>query len=133
MQPLRFRGRVEQGEGMATKLGCPTANIAVEQGVIIPALGVYFAETECDSQRYPSLVCINDGRSGYRLKMEVHLLGVEKDLTSKRLSVVLLKKTRDLVPFESDEQMSELIAKDMVRAKEWFANRQALSADVAAA
>lgn len=118
---------------MARQLGCPTANIAVEQGVIIPSLGVYFAETECDSLRYPSIVCINDGRSGFNLKMEVHLLGQDIDLTEKTLEVVLLTKTRDLVPFESNEQMSQLIASDIKQAREWFADRQALSVDTATA
>ena len=43
---LVFSGRVERGEGMARNLGCPTANIAVEQGAIIPGLGIYVGETE---------------------------------------------------------------------------------------
>lgn len=116
-----FEGQVEKGEGMASQLGCPTANIAVEQGAIIPALGVYVGETEMDGQRYPSLVCINDGRTGYNLKMEVHLLN-QKDinLTGKRLHVVLFEKIRDLIPFPGDDEMSRIIIEDLTNANEWF-------------
>lgn len=123
MRHLTFQGRVEKGEGMATNLGCPTANIAVEQGAIIPALGVYVGETEVDGRKYDSLICINDGRTGYNLKMEVHLLGEKDvDLTGKHLSVVLYDKIRDLIPFPGDEQMAQMIVTDLSKAHEWFAN-----------
>jgi riboflavin kinase/FMN adenylyltransferase len=122
---VTFRGRVEKGEGMATGLGCPTANIAIEQGVVIPGLGVYVADAIVDGEQYPSLVCVSDGRTGYNLKLEVHLLGQKKDLVHKRMEVRLLKKMRDIVPYESKEQMTALIAQDMQQANEWFAQQAA--------
>jgi riboflavin kinase/FMN adenylyltransferase len=120
MQPLQFRGHVERGEGIARRLGCPTANIAIEQGIIIPALGVYVGQAEVDHVKYPALICINDGRTGINLKMEVHLLDQEKDLAGKMLSVVLLEKIRDLVPFPGEEAMTEMIKDDMEKSKAWF-------------
>ncbi len=104
---------------MATQLGCPTANIAVEQGVIIPALGVYVGEAEVDGDRYPSLICINDGRTGYNLKMEVHLLGQSLELVGKRMQVELMGKIRDLIPFPGEVQMAEVIADDITQANQW--------------
>lgn len=120
---LVFRGRVECGEGMAQSLGCPTANIAVEQGAIIPGLGIYVGETELDGARYQSLVCINDGRTGYNLKMEVHLIGVNQDLVGKYLKVTLFEKIRDLIPFPGEEEMAKIIKQDLVNAKAWFETR----------
>lgn len=121
---LTLSGRVEKGEGMATRLGCPTANIAIEQGVIIPGLGVYVGKTEVSGQEHPSLVCINDGRDGTQLKMEVHLLDdVCQSLTGKILRVVLFEKLRDLVPFPGELEMSEVIAKDIEGAKNWFSKQ----------
>lgn len=120
MSPLTLTGRVERGEGIATGLGCPTANLAVEQGVIIPAVGVYLAETVFEGETYPSVVCVNDGRTGLNLKLEVHLLDVCKDLSGKQLSVRLVDKMRDLVPWEGADHMRELIARDLTRAREWF-------------
>lgn len=122
MRHLTLSGRVEKGEGIATGLGCPTANIAVEQGATIPALGVYIGETEVDGVRYPSLVCINDGRTGSNLKMEVHLLDqVGIDLGGKHLNVALFEKIRDLIPYPGDETMVEMIKGDIEKAREWFA------------
>jgi len=121
MQPLVFSGRVEKGEGMAARLGCPTANLAVEQGVIIPALGVYVGETELEGKQFPSLVCISDGRTGYNLKMEVHLLNqTGLDLTGKFLRVILINKIRDIIAFPGEKEMAEIIADDVKKAKQWF-------------
>ena len=122
MSPLLLTGRVERGEGIATGLGCPTANLAVEQGVIIPALGVYVAETVLEGSTFPSVVCVNDGRTGMNLKLEVHLLDICRDLSGKHLSVRLIHKMRDLVPWESVEQMRDLISKDLTEARAWFAH-----------
>ena len=122
MSPLLLTGRVERGEGIATGLGCPTANLAVEQGVIIPALGVYIAETVLEGSTFPSVVCVNDGRTGTNLKLEVHLLDICRDLSGKQLSVRLVQKLRSLVPWESTEQMSALIAKDLGDARAWFSH-----------
>ena len=126
MQPLTFSGRVEKGEGIATDLGCPTANIAVEQGVVIPALGVYVGDAEVDHQHYPSLVCINDGRTGVYLKMEVHFLDQKIDLTGKKMTVVLLDKIRDLIPFPGKESIASLIRDDMEKSHVWFQDHPAI-------
>lgn len=117
---LKLSGRIERGEGMATRLGCPTANIAVEQGVIIPALGVYLGDAEVDGQAYNALVCISDGRTGYNLKMEVHLFGVNEDFTGKHIDVTLAKKLRDVIPFPGEEEMARVIAQDLKQARDWF-------------
>src|SRR3989338_6216036 len=111
---LRLSGRVERGEGMATSLGCPTANIAIEQGVLIPALGVYVGEAQIDRVWHDALFCISDGRTGYNLKMEVHLLGMNQDFTGKHIEVVIHEKLRDVIPFPGEEQMAVIIADDLV-------------------
>lgn len=107
---------------MATGLGCPTANIAIGQGAVIPGLGVYVGEAQMDGKRYQSLVCINDGRTGYNLKMEVHLLGEhDVDLTGKYLKVDLFEKIREVIPFPGEGKMAEIIKEDLAKARAWFA------------
>lgn len=120
---LTLSGRVERGEGMATGLGCPTANIAIEQGVLIPALGVYVGEAQVDGAWHDALICISDGRTGYNLKMEVHLLGVNQDLTGKRIEVVLMEKLRDIIPFPGEQEMAAIIADDLSRARAWASTK----------
>lgn len=121
---LTVSGRVERGEGMATSLGCPTANIAVEQGVLIPALGVYVGQAQVDGAWHDALICISDGRTGYNLKLEVHLLDGAEDLTGKRIEAVLHEKLRDIIPFPGEKEMATIIAKDLERAHAWAASRK---------
>lgn len=121
MPNLIFEGKVEKGEGIATGLGCPTANLTVEQGSIIPGLGVYTGEAELEGKTYPCVICINDGRTGARLKLEVHLLDECFDsLEGKFMTARMFEKLRGLVPWESDEQMKGLILKDLENARKWF-------------
>ena len=115
---------------MARRLGCPTANIAVEQGVIIPALGVYVGEAEVDGKRYGSLICINDGRTGYNLKMEVHLLGEKMELNGKRMKVKLVQKMRDLVPYPGEKEMTDIVQQDIAKAMDWMHGRESLGSAV---
>ncbi len=126
MQPLTLRGRVIKGEGIARQLGCPTANIAVEQGVVIPGLGVYVGHSEIGGVNYPSLICINDGRTGANLKMEVHLLDQTIDLSNHVLNVVLSQKIRDLIPFPGNEEMTRIIKDDMEKARIWIVENNTL-------
>lgn len=109
---------------MATSLGCPTANIAVEQGVLIPALGVYVGEAQIDGAWHDALICISDGRTGYNLKLEVHLLDGADDLTGKRIEAVLHEKLRDIIPFPGEKEMAAVISKDLERARAWAAQRK---------
>jgi FAD synthase len=83
---------------------------------------VYVAETVLEGSTFPSVVCVNDGRTGTNLKLEVHLLDICRDLSGKQLSVRLVQKLRGLVPWESTEQMSALIAKDLGDARAWFSH-----------
>ena len=114
---------------MAARLGCPTANVAVSEGTLIPALGVYVAETEFGGKSFPSVVCVNDGRDGSRLKMEVHLLHQQvADLQGRFLNVRLITKLRDLVPWRGEEEMRHLVKKDLEQADGWFRSHETLTA-----
>jgi len=121
MKPLLLTGFVESGEGMAgSMLNCPTANIAIKQGDLIPGLGVYVGLTEFEAVQYPSLICVSGGRTGVQLKVEVHLLDQTKELYGKRLSILIIDRIRDIVPFPGIQKMAEMIAQDVIDAKTWF-------------
>lgn len=122
MQELVFTGKVEKGAGIATSLGCPTANVSIEQGGIIPGLGIYTGMTEFEGKNYPSLIVITDGRTGARLRLEVHLIDQHFDnLEGRTLEVHVYDKLRDSVPWESDAKIQVMFAEDLRQARAWFA------------
>ncbi|MFH1404764.1 MAG: riboflavin kinase [Patescibacteria group bacterium] len=126
MHNLIICGHIEKGEGIAKGLGCPTANITVEQGILIPGLGVYIGEATVLHCEFPALVCINDGRGNGRLKIEVHLLGAfMNDLNGEYIEVRIFEKLRDLEPWNSEDQIRGLILKDIKDAHSWFVSNDA--------
>ncbi|OGL75908.1 hypothetical protein A3E97_03675 [Candidatus Uhrbacteria bacterium RIFCSPHIGHO2_12_FULL_47_12] len=52
--------------------------------------------------------------------MEVHLLDQEKELAGKSMTVVLLEKLRDIIPYPGEEEMAKIIQKDMEQSRDWF-------------
>lgn len=123
MQDLTFTGEVEKGEGIAASLGCPTANISIEHGGIIPGLGIYTGLTEYEGRCYPSLIVITDGRTGSELRLEVNMIDqCFGNLEGQTLTVYIYDKLRDSIPWESDEKIREMFVEDLIQAKNWFIN-----------
>ena len=120
MNQLFISGTVEPGLGLATSLGCPTANLAPEEGLIIPGMGVYLARTDFEGKQYPSVICVGAGRDQSHFKIEVHLIDVCVDLNGKRLGIEIVYKLRSLIPWPGEEAMRGMIAEDLVHAREWF-------------
>ena len=123
MQSMILRGVVERGESIARTLGAPTANIAIEQGSVIPGFGVYVGRALVRGQMYNALVCVHHAQEKMQLKMEVHVLGQEFELLGESLEVTLLEKMRDLVPWPGVEKMKAMIVDDLARAQAWFLGR----------
>lgn len=124
MHPLTIHGLVESGEGLARRLGCPTANLAPEEGQVIPGMAVYLGFATVDGASYPSIVCVNDSRDQHRLKIEVHLIDQDMELNGKRLSVELRERMRDLVEWPGEEEMCRMIKGDLAQARAYFASIQ---------
>ena len=114
---------VERGVHLSSKLGCPTANIAIEQGSIIPGFGVYTGKTFLRGVSYPSLVYIHHSQEKMHLKIEVHLIGQMIDLMGELLEIVLCEKLRDLVLWPGEEKMRSIVVDDLAKAKAWFLGR----------
>ncbi len=123
MHPLTIRGTVEAGEGLARRLGCPTANLAPQEGQVIPGMAVYLGYATVAGVSYPAITCVSDSRDQRRLKIEVHLIDQEIELNGKRLSVELRERLRDLVDWPGEEEMCRMIKGDLQRAREYFAKQ----------
>lgn len=115
-------GKVEKGLGIAGPLlGTPTANLRLDQLPDMPR-GVYAAIVMIDEQPYPSVVCY--GADDTREKFEVHIIGlVDVNLVGQTLAVEMMEKIRDLVPWESADQMRACIMEDIGKTKEILVHR----------
>jgi riboflavin kinase/FMN adenylyltransferase len=112
--PYRIRGMVTHGAGRGAKIGFPTANLA---GVdtLLPAAGVYSGRAWIDGGAAAAAINLGPnptfGESG--LKVEVHVLDREVALYGQPLEVEFVARLRDVVKFNSAEELISQLRRDM--------------------
>nr|BAL56193.1 riboflavin biosynthesis protein RibF [uncultured Acetothermia bacterium]BAL59933.1 riboflavin biosynthesis protein RibF [Candidatus Acetothermum autotrophicum] len=112
-------GTVVHGDGRGRQLGYPTANLALDPHVLVPAAGVY-AVRVCvkDSQRDGVLYI--GSRSTFAdasPSIEVHLFDTDEELYGIELEVALLARLRDDQRFDSLDALREQIERDIDAAR----------------
>lgn len=107
-------GTVSHGDEIGRTIGFPTMNIE-RSGLIIP-YGVYMTETLIDGVLLPGVTnaggkpTIRDGAD----RVETHVLNYSGDAYGKKITVYFKKKLRDIVRFETIEQLKLQLNKDVL-------------------
>jgi riboflavin kinase/FMN adenylyltransferase len=116
-------GRVAHGAKLGRNLGFPTANIPLRRSP--PLSGIYVVEVEVDGEKLGPAVASVGKRPTVnpvaRPLLEVHLLDFHQDLYGRHLRVCFLEKLRDEEKYADLVQLKEAIARDVHRAREYFA------------
>jgi riboflavin kinase / FMN adenylyltransferase len=110
-RPAEVEGTVVVGDERGGTLGFPTANLAVEPQLLVPAFGIYAGAALAQ----PAAVSIgtNPHYGGLERKVEAFLLDFEGDLYGQRLVVELWQRLRDERAFESEQALIDQIARDV--------------------
>lgn len=121
-RPYALEGEVGRGEGRGRTIGVPTANIAVEPGLEVPAVGVYAGRARVRSEGEPIPCVTNIGSrptfAGRDVTVEAHLLDTDIDLYGERLTVTFEARLRDEQRFDGPELLVAQIKRDIDRARE---------------
>jgi riboflavin kinase/FMN adenylyltransferase len=129
-RPPVLVGDVALGDRVGRTLGYPTANLAIDPHVLLPAHGVYVASAFVGNPpgpvSRPALLYVGTrptlGAEGGALRCEVHLLeSAEGDLYGERFEVHLLQRLREDRSFSSLEDLRFQIERDADRASEVLA------------
>lgn len=110
-RPPELDGTVVLGSQRGGTLGYPTANLAVEPELLVPAYGIY-AGAALDHRAAIS-IGVNPHYGGGERRIEPHLLDFEGDLYGKRLVVELWRRLRDERAFDSEAELVAQIAQDV--------------------
>jgi riboflavin kinase/FMN adenylyltransferase len=110
-RPAELDGTVVLGSQRGGTLGYPTANLAVEPELLVPAYGIY-AGAALDHRAAIS-VGVNPHYGGGERRIEPHLLDFKGDLYGKRLVVELWRRLRDERAFVSEAELVAQIASDV--------------------
>lgn len=119
-----LKGTVVRGLGRGRKLGYPTANIEVPQGMAVPGDGIYATWAWVDGRRHMAATSIGTRPTfseGIRT-IEAYILDFSGDLYHKEVGLEFVHRLRDELAFSSVEALLEQIARDVK------ATRQALGA-----
>ncbi len=123
----RFLGRDYQISGTVISgknrggrlLGFPTANIKLIDE-LIPKRGVYAVTVDVDDETYygVSNIGYNPTFGDNALSLETHILDFSGDLLEKTISINFIEHLRNEKTFQSVQELSDQIAKDIQRARE---------------
>ncbi len=106
-----LEGLVVAGDQRGGTLGFPTANVAVDPGLLVPAHGIYAGSAL--GRRAAVSVGVNPHYGGVERKIEAFLLDFAGDLYGRRLRLELWKRLRDERAFGSEPELVEQIARDV--------------------
>ena len=116
-------GTVVTGRKLGHKLGFPTANIELPEGVIVPKHGVYACYAYVGRDRYMA-VCNVGSRptvQGHQVRTETWLLDFAGDLYGKSVTLEFLYFLRPEQRFESLELLREAVLQDAEKTRKYFA------------
>ena len=110
-RPPEVEGMVVTGDERGGTLGFPTANLAVEPNLLVPAFGIYAGAAL--GHRAAVSIGMNPHYGGLERKIEAFLLDFSGDLYGDRLVVELWQRLREERAFASEEELVTQIAYDV--------------------
>ena len=125
---------VRYGFHLGSKLGTPTINMQFQQGVLVPAYGVYVTKVYFNgahtvgSTISPTTPCIGVTNIGARptvddsgkVTAETHILNYRGNLYGRKVRIEFHEYLRSEIKFSGLEELKAQIAKDCIAAKQFF-------------
>jgi riboflavin kinase/FMN adenylyltransferase len=114
-RPPEIDGTVVAGDARGGTLGYPTANLAVDPGLLVPRHGIYAGAAA--GHRAAVSIGTNPHYGGEERRIEAFLLDFAGDLYGRRLVLELWKRLRDERAFESEAALVDQIARDVEQTR----------------
>lgn len=116
-------GEVIKGDQRGSKLGFPTANLAIPQGLLVPADGVYavYAIDEMGI-KHNGVANIGNNPTFTRQtrRIEIHILDFDRSIYGLPLTVEFIDRIRGEIAFSSVEQLKQQMAEDINFARNYY-------------
>ena len=120
--PHILSGIVRHGQKLGRKLGVPTANLTIPEGVCVPKFGVYVCRACIDGVSYPAVanVGIRPTVSGSGVTVEPWILDFRGDLYDKTICLEFYHFLRPEMKFESLTALQQQIQFDAQQTRAYF-------------
>jgi riboflavin kinase / FMN adenylyltransferase len=124
-RPYEVRGVVVEGDKRGRLLGFPTANVAVNESILLPADGVYAGwYVRPDGHSSLAAICVGTRPTFYddhgKLLVEAHLLDFDGDLYGERARVQFAHWMRDNRKMPSIDALIGQLSADVAQVRELF-------------
>jgi riboflavin kinase / FMN adenylyltransferase len=114
-RPPEVEGVVVGGDARGGTLGFPTANLRVEQSLLVPRFGIYAGAAL--GHRAAVSIGVNPHYRGAERRVEAFLLDFDGDLYGQRLVVELWERLRDEQAFANEAELVAQIECDVAATR----------------
>lgn len=128
-QVFRLQGVVVHGDQRGRELGYPTANVALEPGLAVPADGVYagwLTRLDAASPRWPAAVSVgtNPTFGGLERRVEAYVLDrTDLELYGVEVAIDFYARLRGQVRYEGRESLIKQMRRDVEEIRERLRER----------
>lgn len=121
---LTCDGLVVHGEQRGRTIGYPTANLEVDQEILLPKPGIYAVKVNYKNVKYEALASLGTNPTftpnSRELKLEVHLLDFDQQIYGEKVTIEWHKFIREEMKFSNVDQLIEEMNKDERKARIFF-------------
>ena len=112
--PHILTGTVVHGKALGRKLGIPTANLLLPEGMAIPKFGVYACRALIDEEAYPAVTNIGTRPTveGVGITVEPWILDYSGDLYGREITLEFYRFLRPEMKFPSLEALQQEIRRN---------------------
>lgn len=109
-----IKGKIIKGKQLGRTIGFPTANIKINDDLLIPKKGVYVTSVYIDDNIYYGATNIgyNPTVKGESLSIETNILEFSEDIYGKIIKLEFLERIRDEKKFNSIDELKLQLKKD---------------------
>ena len=110
----KLSGEVIHSKKLGRTIVFPTANISIDENIIIPKVGIYATKVYVNGTIYygATNVGYNPTVNGNKLSIETNILEFNDDIYGKIITIEFLERIRDEKKFNGIEELKEQLQKD---------------------
>ena len=119
-RPYEIVGMVVDGKHNGRTIGFPTANVDLDANYVFPREGVYMGYSKIMGRKYKAMISVSTHPTINQLLdpiIEVHLIGLNEDLYGKTIYVDFIDYIRDIITFDSLDELKEQLEIDKDKVK----------------
>ena len=110
----KLSGEVIHARKIGRTIGFPTANISIDENMIVPKVGIYATKVYINGKTYygATNVGYNPTVNGKNLSIETNILEFNDDIYGKIITIEFLERIRDEKKFNGIEELKNQLQKD---------------------